>query len=235
MIEILMNALKKDKKDVPKHIAVLALDRTLFKSKMTPDAFFLLRFQNMLQLIEAQIKYVIPKLSFFVSKLDDEQEYKTEFYNVIAKFFSDLAKNEKIAKQCQIRISGNVQLLPEQTRQILETIMKETEMNEKFAVHFFISYDGQDEVLQACKSIVKQANGSAVDMLTKKNIEEQIIQGENQSPELLVVVDSMKELQGFFLWTATQAKIYFSDKNMAEFTQNDLLKAIAHWQKWKKK
>ncbi len=275
-----MKALKKDKGDVPNHIAIAATKKTLVSAKIPPDKFFTSRFQAINQLIDAQPKYNVRKLTVFVSKSVEDSEYQTEFLQVLTKFLQDLSKSDKI-KQHKIKVIvlGNWQSLPDSVVQSITTIMEETREYSQFQFTICVSYDGKIEILDAVKEIAKEILAKkdteridvekkdaddvmneeihaedadrenvsvkdavkTVEKISQKDIFESIsvekidsLLEESSKPNLIIVVDGVKELQGILLWNSSNAKVYFSDKNMADFSVHDLLKAIAHWQKWNK-
>ncbi len=309
MIDIFMKALKKDKGDIPNHIAIAATNRKLVSAKIPPDKFFTSRFQAINNLIDAQAKYNVRKVTVFVSKSVEDSEYQTEFLQVLGKFLQDLAKNDKI-KQHKIKIVvlGKWQNLPDSLVQTITTVMEQTREYSEFQFNICLSYDGRLEIVDAVNDLInelrkenetketeneteierqkneerdhakiketkndvgnelsetddadeledtndttaeltseikKEMKTESVNEMVKQKIISETISveminsymKESVKPDLIIVVDGIKELQGFLLWNSPSAKVYFSDKNMADFSVHDLLKAIAHWQKWNK-
>ena len=114
---------------------------------------------------------------------------------------------------------------------------EETRDYDQFFLNFCVNYDGQDEIVDACKLIGKkiQAEKMDPDSLSKDAIKENLYSSYFLPPELMIVMNGKKNLSGFLLWDSIQASIYFSDKNWSDFSANDMIKAIAQFQNWKGK
>jgi undecaprenyl diphosphate synthase len=58
-------------------------------------------------------------------------------------------------KALKFNVIGDISKLPEESQIILRRVMKNTEKNTGIVLTLALIYGGQDEILRACKKIIK--------------------------------------------------------------------------------
>jgi undecaprenyl diphosphate synthase len=100
--------------------------------------------------------------------------------------------------------------------EIKEVITNTRDYNDYF-LNFVINYDGQQEIVDACKILCRQIISEKIDVesIDKSQIKENLYSSYFIPPELMVV---QGRLQGFFLWDSYYSEIKFVE-NLEEFKE----------------
>lgn|SRR3989338_3488034 len=236
MIERFIKSLKKKKPHIPKHIALDYNDYKASGIKIPAEQHFKNKLTKLKDFIDIQTRYEIPVMSIYL--LSTKEKENPNFSAVIeslSSFFEELAHEKRIHhNKIKISVLGKWYNLPSKLVDSVKKLAEETRDYDKFFLNFCVNYDGQDEIVDACKLIGKriQAEKLDPDALTKELIKENLYSSYFLPPDLMIVINGKKNISGFLLWDCTDASIYFSDKNWLDFSANDMVKAIEQAQKW---
>lgn len=228
---------KKKVKTIPKHLALSYTDYTTTNIKVPVDEFFKNKFSKIKDMVDVQISYGIPVMTIYL--LSTEEKENVNFSVVIdtlTNFFNDFAKEKKIFdSKIKISFLGKWYNLPSKLVDSIKKLTEETRDYDSFFLNFCINYDGQEEIIDACRLIARRIKSGKLDPdnISKEMIKENLYSSYFLPPELMIVIDGQKHLSGFLLWDSTKAKIYFSDKKWADFSVSDVEKALMHYEKWK--
>lgn len=216
---------------MPKHIAI-SLDNIFDlcrKNSIDINEGCNKYFQLLSRLLELQVKLNIP--IFTVYLLPDVEKYTDDyiiFCDCIADFFNGLSYKPVISEQkIKISIFGKWYNLPGKAVESLKKIIEETKEYDNFFVNFCINYDGQEEIVDACKLIAKQVELGKIDaeMITKESIKENIYASYFLPPDIILIYGERK-LSGLLLWDSVNSRIMFTDKSFMEFEERDIEKLI---------
>ncbi|MBW2970530.1 di-trans,poly-cis-decaprenylcistransferase [Candidatus Woesearchaeota archaeon] len=215
----------------PKHIAV-SLEKDIGKwSEMTNKSVqdtYSSRSELVHELVRAQIRLNIPILTVFLLSSKTKQEHIVEAVDSLAELFKELAVSQDILQnQVKVGVLGKWYSLPDRLVDIIKCVIDETKEFDKFFLNFCIMYDGQEEVVDACKLIGRRIEAEKLDpeAITREIIKEDLYTSYFLAPDL-VVINGDKRLNGFLLWDISNALIYFTGKEWPEFRFEDLKKAI---------
>ncbi|MEM4336459.1 MAG: polyprenyl diphosphate synthase [Candidatus Woesearchaeota archaeon] len=237
MIERFIKGIKKKKIAVPKHIALDYNNYKVSGIKIPVEQYYKNKLLKIKDYLEVQIKYEIPVFTIYLlSTAEKENPYFSSIIESFSLFFSELA-HEKRIHQNKIKISvlGKWYNLPSKLVDSIKKVIDETREYDKYFLNFCVNYDGQEEIVDACKIIGKRIQAEKLDpeALTKEIVKENLYSSYFLPPDLMIIMDGKKSISGFLLWDCTNAVIYFSDKNWSDFSANDMIKAIAQLHKWK--
>ena len=200
--KILLDAMK-----YPKHIAVAASkDENL-------DVLY--------ELIELQTKFDIPIITVNPMITKDFGE-----------FLDGLRTNPLVQKyKIKFAVFGKWYEQPSDIRNSIKKLLEETSDYDNFFFNFCMNYDGQQEIIDACKLLIRKAK---LDRINPDNIDKSVIKENLYSsyflpPDLMLLI-AEKKLLGFLMWDVQNAKIYLSSKTAEEFDEKEFLKAIRYYQ-----
>ncbi len=181
------------------------------------------------KLIELQIKSNIKVLTIYLlsDRIDGFSDY-IAFQDWLASFFNELTANQIVIKhKIKISIFGKWYNLSGRVVESLKNIIEQTKDNDSFYVNFCINYDGQEEIVDACRLIAKQVQLGKVDteMITKETIKKNIYSSYFTSPELILIYGE-KILSGILLWDSVNSKVIFLDKSFIDFKEEDIVGAF---------
>ncbi|MBS3101561.1 undecaprenyl diphosphate synthase family protein [Candidatus Woesearchaeota archaeon] len=181
------------------------------------------------RLPELQARLNIPVLTV---NLGSENIEKSDDYLVfcscIAGFFDELPNKEVIVKhRVKISIFGKWYNMPGKAVESLKKAIEETKEYDGFFLNFCINYDGQDEIVDACRVIAKQVELGKLDpeMITKEAIKENIYSSYFLPPDVVLVYGE-ERLTGLLLWDSVNSRIKFAGKSFMEFDEGDFEKIL---------
>ncbi|TFF89517.1 MAG: di-trans,poly-cis-decaprenylcistransferase [Promethearchaeota archaeon] len=175
-------------------------------------------------LLELEIKYVsIYSLSAENVKKRSKEELDYIYYLMI-KAFQEVSKEPKI-KEEKVRINfiGKLELVPSSVRQKLERISALTKKYDKYHINFCVVYDGQEEIVEAVKKIVK--NKVPAEELDKTLFKNYLYT--KDFPELDYLIRTGMEdgarISGFLLWDSSYAEFRFRNNYWPAYNKNMLI------------
>lgn len=235
MIDIFKRHRKK-LKAVPKHMALSYTDYTTTNIKVPVDEFFKNKFSKIREMVNAQIGYGIPVFTIYLLSSDEKENVNfSVVIDTLTNFFNELAKEKNIFdNKVKVSFLGKWYNLPSKLVDSIKKLIDETRDYDSFFLNFCINYDGQEEIVDACRLIGRKIKAEKLDPdnVSKELIKENLYSSYFLPPEMIIVIDGQKHLSGFLLWDSTKAKVYFSDKKWADFSVNDITKALSHFEKW---
>lgn len=221
---------------IPKHVAVI-MDGNGRWGKirgLTRSEGHYAGVQAMEKVIDASIEVGIKVLTLYAfssenwSRPQDEVKYLMQ---LPVKFFSQKLP-EFMKRNCQIRISGNMNALPRATRFALEKAMNRTKRNDGLIVNFAFNYGGRDDILQAVHKIIDDVrhNGLSIDDLDEEMFHNYLYTGGLPDPDVVIRTGGEKRISNFLLWQSATAELHFSDVYFPDFNGELFKKAINYVQ-----
>ncbi|MBL4903307.1 MAG: isoprenyl transferase [Desulfocapsa sp.] len=147
--------------------------------------------------------------------------------NYLQKELSRMVKNN-----IRLTCIGNIAKLPKDVREVLETTIKETAVNDKLTLNLALSYGGRSELILGIQNIAEEVRSGhlAVADIDEKCIDSHLYTTALPDPDLLIRTGGEKRLSNFLLWQASYAEIYFTDTMWPEFRKDAFMEAIAEYQ-----
>lgn len=130
-------------------------------------------------------------------------------------------------KGIKVSIIGKWYSLPSNVIDSVKKVIENTKDYDNFFVNFCINYDGQEEILDACKLIAKQVQMKNLDPdnISKALLKDNLYSSYFMPPDLIIKLTDEKK--GFLLWDSVTAKIYYAAP--------DEEKWLSHALEWYKK
>lgn len=152
----------------------------------------------------------------------EEVEHLFEIFRTYFNAYLGMAKEKK----AHIRALGEITLLPDDLQRLLQKAEEETAVFSGKTVNIAVCYGGQNEIIRAVNRAV--ALGKQVD---KAGFEKLLYTEGVPSPDLIIRTGKEVRLSNFLLYQSAYAELYFSQKLFPDFTNGDLEKALANYQK----
>jgi undecaprenyl diphosphate synthase len=215
-----------------KHLAITTHGMEPFarEKKKPPEEVYKKSFQIIKELIDLQIKNKIPILTIYLLPEElKKEEVFSAFLDEFIAFFNSI-KGLSIIHDNKIKISalGKWYDLPGRAVEPIKNIIEETKDYDNFFLNFCINYNGQEEIVDACKMIARQikADKLDVDSITKETIKDNVYSSYFLPPNLIIKNGKRKQTSGVLLWDSIKTDIYFTEKYFPRFTKSDFSKAI---------
>lgn len=128
---------------------------------------------------------------------------------------------------------GETDRLYAPVRAKLLEVMKLTEHNDQMVLNLALSYGSRDEIIIAVKKMISDCQKGK---LNAEDIDQDMLGRylytcNMPDPDLLIRTSGEYRISNFLLWQLAYTELYFTDVLWPDFNKNDLLKAIAVYQK----
>lgn len=217
--------------NMPKHVAVIVdgCEECAQKNKTPLEEIYKTEFLNIKNAIKVGTKLNIPIMTFFsrtTKPAEEETDQLVEFFNLLL--------NWDLIHQNQIKISvlGKWYSLPDRLIEPIKKVISQTKDYDKHFVNFCIQYDGQEEIVDACRLIAQQVKLEKItpDSIDKSLLKENIYASYFLPPSLVIVTGREKTTGGLLLWDSPEAKIHFTGIDWPDFGKEDFLKSLVFYQ-----
>ena len=182
-------------------------------------------------ILEYQTKSGIPL--FTIQGLSETSHKDSEHYSLLLDalviFLQELGKFPPVHKhKVKISVLGKWYALPGKIIDPIKSIIDETKDYDSFFFNLCINYNGQEEIVDACKLIGRQVRADKLDPegITKDIIKEHCYSSYFLPPQLMIKTGVTQTIPGLLLWDSSLCKIHFTKKYWPELKVNDISKAI---------
>jgi undecaprenyl diphosphate synthase len=131
-------------------------------------------------------------------------------------------KEEKV----NFNVIGRIYLLPEEVRNKIKELISFTKDNDKNFINLCIMYDGQEEIVDAVKEIIK--NGVKEEEINKEVIKNHLYT--RNFPEVDYIIRTGMEdgarISGFLLWDASYAEFKFRADLWPDYSQEMVIEDL---------
>ena len=107
----------------------------------------------------------------------------------------------------------------------IKNLIDETKDYDGFFLNLCIAYDGQEEIVDACRLLAKQAKIEKIspDNISKTDIKDNIYTSAFMPPQKIFILGGRKSIGGFLLWDSEKADIIFLDKHFDNINTEEIL------------
>ncbi|MCL4478710.1 MAG: isoprenyl transferase [Deltaproteobacteria bacterium] len=133
----------------------------------------------------------------------------------------------------KFEVIGDIDSLPQNLKDLINSIRKRSEHNNKLVLIFALSYSGRYEILEAAKAIARDVHNG---ILNINDVDEAVFSNYlltkgYPDPDLLIRTSSEKRISNFMLWQIAYTELYITKTLWPDFTKEEFLKAIINFQK----
>jgi len=135
---------------------------------------------------------------------------------------------EMLKKGVRLNAIGRLQDLPPACQRRLKNAIETTAANTKLTLTLALSYSGRLEIVDAVKSIVRDARDGKLEEgdVSIELISKRLYTDDLPDPDLLIRTSGEMRLSNFLLWQLSYTEIHVTEKFWPEFTRDDLRDAI---------
>jgi len=180
---------------------------------------------------EIGVKY----LTLFAFSVENWERPDKEVQALMVLLEEYLTREIEELQQQGIRLTtiGETDRLNASVKKKLFEAMEITSKNDQMVLNLALSYGSKDEIIGAVKKIVTdcKAGNLNVDQLDKETFGRYLYTAGMPDPDLLIRTSGEYRISNFLLWQLAYTELYFTNVLWPDFTRDDLLKAIAGYQK----
>ena len=128
------------------------------------------------------------------------------------------------AEDLRIVVLGRRDRLSKKVLKAVEQAEASTRDNRSGTLAICFNYGGQQEIVDAAKSLAEQR--IPADQIDPEKFAQQLYHPEVPAVDLLIRTSGEQRLSGFMLWRAAYSELYFIDKHWPAMTKQDIDKAL---------
>lgn len=230
-----------DLSKVPRHIAIIMDgNRRWARSRQLADLAGHCKGAAVLpDIVKVCLDAGIEILTVYAFSTENWSRSRAEVVGIFELFESYLAHqlDSMLLQGVRLKLIGDRQELPAQLRQKLEESIEITSSGRRLDLVLAINYGGRDDLCRAAKKVADDCLSGQLD---RTSIDEKILSSYLDTaawpdPELCIRTSGECRISNFMLWQLAYAEMVFSDALWPDFTPLDFLKAIAEFQKRKRR
>ncbi|MFN3951385.1 MAG: isoprenyl transferase [Thermaurantimonas sp.] len=226
-----------DTSRLPRHIAIImdgngrwARSKGYFRSIGHENGVDALR-----RIATASAELGIEYLTVYAFSTENWNRPKTEVKALMSILVKALRKELSTLLDNHIRLQaiGDTSLLPAEIQNQLAEVIELTAGGSRMALTLALSYSSKEEILRAARHLAEDVKKG---LLQPENITEHVFENYLYTrgmphPDLLIRTSGEYRISNYLLWQLAYTELYFSPKLWPEFSKDDLLQAIAEYQK----
>ncbi|MBN2567508.1 undecaprenyl diphosphate synthase family protein [Candidatus Woesearchaeota archaeon] len=212
----------------PKHIAitVAGISSHAKREKVEVAEAYRLIFDKVRELVQAAVRQDIPIITFSLVPARSLRDPLFEAIIGPMKDFFEAVPKEPLFHDNQVRITvlGKWYGMPSKVIEPIKRAVDATKDYDRFFCNFCINYDGQEEIVDACRILARkvQAERLGIDGITKEQVKDALYSSYFLPPSGIIVTGGERSLGGFLLWDASEARIAFTEKSFLALAPGDL-------------
>ena len=139
----------------------------------------------------------------------------------------EILDNERFMKDgIRFNVLGRIDMLPKDEQQIIKEAMEKTKHNSKFFFNVCIAYNGQDEIVDAVRSLINK--GVRAEQVTREMIKSNLYTKDIPAPDLIIRtgMNPDQRISAFLLWDSSYAEFAFTKTLWPDFSDQELGKIL---------
>ncbi|NTW68329.1 MAG: isoprenyl transferase [Chlorobiaceae bacterium] len=184
--------------------------------------------------VEACSQLGIKYLTLFTFSTENWNRPENEVSALMQLLVKVIGKETRKLHDNNIRLNviGNMELMPEKVRTVLNSTMELTKNNNKLVLNVAISYSGKWDIVQACRAMLAEVQKGklAVEAIDEQVLASYLSTATMPDPELLIRTSGEFRISNFMLWQNAYSEIYFTNAYWPDFRRSQLYDAILDYQ-----
>ncbi len=139
---------------------------------------------------------------------------------------------EVLRNGIRVRAIGRLDRLPPVTREKVESAIERSADNTEMTLVFAISYGGRQEIVDAARRLINDAEAGKVDpdALDEKTFSSYLYDPDVPDPDLLIRTGAESRISNFLIWQVAYAELYMTELMWPDFRKSHLVDAILDFQ-----
>jgi len=236
-----MNIFKKkvhkiDKENLPRHIGIImdGNGRWAKKRGLPRSAGHARGAANFKKIVTYCGEIGIEVLTVYAFSTENWKRPKEEIRGLmrLLEEYLDSAYDELEGKNVRVLIIGERDMLSENLLVKIKKLEEHTKNNTGLRLNIALSYGGRQEIVHAARECAKKAAAGefAPEDIDEKMISSFMYTAGQPDPDLIIRPSGEKRTSNFLLWQSAYSEYWFSNIMWPQFSEKDLLSAIADYQ-----
>ncbi|RBP59955.1 undecaprenyl pyrophosphate synthetase [Alkalibaculum bacchi] len=230
-----------DKKNLPKHIAIIMDGNGRWAKKRFQPRLFGHRagIESLREIIQVSSDLGIKALTVYAFSTENWKRPKSEVDGLMKMLIEYFNKeiDELNRNNVKIRILGERSALSKKVKSTIEKAERRTEDNRGLIFNVAINYGGRDEIIQGIKALYQDMimGKYSIEDLNEDLFTEYLFTEYLEDPDLIIRTSGEVRMSNFLIWQSAYSELYFTDILWPDFKKEDYYDAICDYQKRKRK
>jgi undecaprenyl diphosphate synthase len=226
-----------DKNRIPRHVAIIPDGNRRWAKKQEEccDKGHEAGANNLIEIVKAAKDLGIKTLTFYLFSTENwtrSQEEIAALMWLLQEFLNEQCF-EMLAQGVRLKTIGDLTAFPSDVLAVVEKTLKATAHCDQIDMVLALNYGARDEIRRAFHHILDLCNKGN---LQKEDVTEKLIASYLDTkfcgdPDLLIRTSGEMRVSNFLLWQLSYTEIYVTELLWPQFKPNDLLEAVADFQK----
>lgn len=214
--------------NVPNHVGIIMDgNRRWAKKRLLPGAAgHSAGMKRMISLAEKAKQAGVRYLTVYALSTENllrPQDELDKMFSLIKKNFAPNVE-KLISRGATVKVIGNLALLPEDVREVIEKSLEKSPENAEFTFIMALGYGARNEIVQAANLAVKNT-----EEVNEESFSSLLYTRGIPDPDFIIRTGGELRLSNFLLWQAAYAELYFTDVLFPDFTNAKFDKALANY------
>jgi len=140
-------------------------------------------------------------------------------------------RNELIERGISVKVIGDLEEIPTETRRAVEALMEDTASGKGMTLALALSYGGRQDVVNAMKQIAIRAKAGLLipEEISEDSLRKYLTTSDLPDPDLLIRTGGEQRLSDFLLFESAYAELYFTDTLWPDFSDETLDAALSSY------
>jgi undecaprenyl diphosphate synthase len=232
-----MNTTKIDRINLPEHIAIIMDGNGRWAQKHTIGR--IRGHRKGAQAVRTTVRTCreigIKYLTLFAFSIENWGRPTEEIEALMSLLEEYLTKETQELHKQGIKLTtiGEIDQLQTSVKEKLISTMEITANNENMILNLALSYGGRDEIISAVNKIIIDTKNGKISSgeISKEVFSKYLNTADMPDPDLLIRTSGEYRISNFLLWQMAYTELYFTPVLWPDFKKEDILKAIASYQK----
>lgn len=231
----LAKSLKRE--SIPNHVAIIMDGNGRWaRARSRPRVFGHHRGADSVRIaVETADQLGVKVLSLFAFSEENWGRPQTEVAAIMTLLNTYLLRERQELLRNNVRLNtvGNVERLPEKTRQLLRETKAMLSENTGLVLNVALSYGGRTDILEACRTLARRVqagelNASDINYSTFSN---SLSTWDLPEPDLLIRTSGEQRISNFMLWQMAYTELYFTNVHWPDFSAVTMVEALLEFQR----
>lgn len=220
---------------LPRHIAIImdGNGRWARKRKLPRLVGHKAGRESVRKTVQTCAKLGIPVLSLYTFSLENWKRPRSEVRGLM-RFLKSVLRSEYLElnnNNIRLRAIGRLEMLPEDTREVLEEMIENLSTNTGMILNLCLSYSGRTEIVDAVREMIgaEKRGELEVSEINEKTFAGFLYAPDLPDPDLLIRTSGELRISNFLLWQLAYTEIVVMDVLWPDFREDHLIGAISEY------
>ena len=214
---------------VPKHISIVLDGNRRWAASAGKPAWegHLRALDTINDLVDWSSNAGVGYLTLYLFSTENWSRTEEELANLfgrVAKVAVESKFPKLLAAGARVQVWGDLARFPAFLRQGLEKLVEDSRDNNKIVVNFCLGYGGRGELVDAFGRML--ADGVTAQDLDEERLSKYLFSVGIPDPDMMIRTGGERRLSNFLLWQHAYSELYFVDKFLPDFTEEDFAAAL---------